>query len=647
MSRPRRTLKSTTKVMENQHDTDNKEMENSQLTKKRKRKRSARYKSSQSNNNDQLQLPETNYSHLTTFQANGQANGSSKTKKKIINYDASGKRTHTCDRCGKSFNNGHALGGHKKYCGKAEFTGRKKKSSRKNSWRKSKGSRTGSNNNNNDGYNSSSNPTSPNTTNNYYQHNQQHQHNQHNQHDQHDQHDQHQHQQLQPPQVHDELSGLKSTLRQWVQQTVLLEQSEESLILQLEQELKTNTRNNDLMHLNKIRALLSHEKGRLTTELVKTDANASAEDVEQVADASMNTVFTILNAHDAQELARILRSTTPSSTSSSSSFTNSNDNHSTHSNHSDHTSSKTNDTQDISLTIDSNVEDGDKRYAPIQYGRLDSLDNERETEQLFTDESRTENFSSMGKESSNQQKTRLATTMTMMMMASSGHNKNEDESCSDVHSNTHVPNVPQQPGQKNTIPQQKQTAVLQVPSEMLNTKPPSEFLSSSSSSSSSSSINGAVSDMFWIQKQGDHLRDSGPGLASPLVWNNEHPPRASPIIEVSSSNGMISMRLSSNETVGNGPTDIRRPSLFVPVHSSAGGVDVSVGIGKAGIGKEEEEETQLTPMQGPLQNNLKVSPLKVETFQIPSSSSSSSSSDSTSYSPSNGKKSILVLDPRQ
>merc|ERR1712166_1682049 len=294
--------------------------------------------------------------------------------------------------------------------------------SRKNSWRKSKGSR-------NDGYNSSSNPTSPNTTNNYYQHNQQHQHNQHNQHDQHDQHQQ---QQLQPPQVHDELSGLKSTLRQWVQQTVLLEQSEESLILQLEQELKTNTRNNDLMHLNKIRALLSHEKGRLTTELVKTDANASAEDVEQVADASMNTVFTILNAHDAQELARILRSTTPSSTSSSSSFTNSNDNHSTHSNHSDHTSSKTNDTQDISLTIDSNVEDGDKRYAPIQYGRLDSLDNERETEQLFTDESRTENFSSMGKESSNQQKTRLATTMTMMMMASSGHNKNEDESCSDA-----------------------------------------------------------------------------------------------------------------------------------------------------------------------------------------------------------------------
>jgi len=88
--------------------------------------------------------------------------------------------------------------------------------------------------------------------------------------------------------------------------------------------------------------------------------------------------------------------------------------------------------------------------------------------------------------------------MTMMMMASSGHNKNEDESCSDVHSNTHVPNVPQQPGQKNTIPQQKQTDVLQVPSEMLNTKPPSEFLSSSSSSSSSSSINGAVSDMFWI-----------------------------------------------------------------------------------------------------------------------------------------------------
>ena len=28
---------------------------------------------------------------------------------------------HVCDRCGKSFTNGHALGGHKKYCSKPQF----------------------------------------------------------------------------------------------------------------------------------------------------------------------------------------------------------------------------------------------------------------------------------------------------------------------------------------------------------------------------------------------------------------------------------------------------------------------------------------------------------------------------------------------
>ena len=44
----------------------------------------------------------------------------SNTNEELINYETSGKRTHTCNRCGKSFKNGHALGGHKKYCGKAE-----------------------------------------------------------------------------------------------------------------------------------------------------------------------------------------------------------------------------------------------------------------------------------------------------------------------------------------------------------------------------------------------------------------------------------------------------------------------------------------------------------------------------------------------
>lgn len=34
---------------------------------------------------------------------------------------------HMCDRCGKSFSNGHALGGHKKYCGKPEFSKNRKK----------------------------------------------------------------------------------------------------------------------------------------------------------------------------------------------------------------------------------------------------------------------------------------------------------------------------------------------------------------------------------------------------------------------------------------------------------------------------------------------------------------------------------------
>lgn len=36
-----------------------------------------------------------------------------------------------CDICGRSgFINGHALGGHKKYCGKSEFKKRKKKSNK-------------------------------------------------------------------------------------------------------------------------------------------------------------------------------------------------------------------------------------------------------------------------------------------------------------------------------------------------------------------------------------------------------------------------------------------------------------------------------------------------------------------------------------
>ena len=45
---------------------------------------------------------------------------SAKEKKKAKSPFAHGSG-HVCDRCGKEFNNGHALGGHKKYCGKPEF----------------------------------------------------------------------------------------------------------------------------------------------------------------------------------------------------------------------------------------------------------------------------------------------------------------------------------------------------------------------------------------------------------------------------------------------------------------------------------------------------------------------------------------------
>ena len=39
-----------------------------------------------------------------------------------INYGSSGIPLYVCDRCGKNdFPNGHALGGHKRYCGKPQY----------------------------------------------------------------------------------------------------------------------------------------------------------------------------------------------------------------------------------------------------------------------------------------------------------------------------------------------------------------------------------------------------------------------------------------------------------------------------------------------------------------------------------------------
>merc|ERR1711871_1876072 len=47
-----------------------------------------------------------------------------KKKESSLSHSSSG---HVCDRCGKAFHNGHALGGHKKYCGKPQFSKKHKK----------------------------------------------------------------------------------------------------------------------------------------------------------------------------------------------------------------------------------------------------------------------------------------------------------------------------------------------------------------------------------------------------------------------------------------------------------------------------------------------------------------------------------------
>jgi len=45
-----------------------------------------------------------------------------KKKSKNFSYDENGERIYVCDRCGRNdFMNGHALGGHKKYCQKPEY----------------------------------------------------------------------------------------------------------------------------------------------------------------------------------------------------------------------------------------------------------------------------------------------------------------------------------------------------------------------------------------------------------------------------------------------------------------------------------------------------------------------------------------------
>ena len=69
------------------------------------------------------------------------------------------------------------------------------------------------------------------------------------------------------PQQYDQLAVLRQTLQQWAKQTVLLEQSEETLMLHLEQELMLGARDNDITHLNRIRTLLKEEKRRIAAEL--------------------------------------------------------------------------------------------------------------------------------------------------------------------------------------------------------------------------------------------------------------------------------------------------------------------------------------------------------------------------------------------
>jgi len=143
-------------------------------------------------------------------------------------------RSHLCDRCGKGFTNGHALGGHKKYCGKAKFSHKKNKYITSSTTMAGTGRKHGGEDQQRLQEEEDHRP-------NFQPHRQ--------------------------PYQYDQLAVLRQTLQQWAKQTVLLEQSEETLILHLEQELMSGARDNDITHLNRIRTLLKEEKKRIAAKL--------------------------------------------------------------------------------------------------------------------------------------------------------------------------------------------------------------------------------------------------------------------------------------------------------------------------------------------------------------------------------------------
>ena len=123
-------------------------------------------------------------------------------------------KKHVCDRCGRSFGNGHALGGHKKYCGKPQFLNKTKKENKKKHKKKYKKKKKKNHHDFSDD-DDTMNDSVDHSTKSYDSY----------------------HQQLEYLcEEHDELNNLKRTLHNWVNQTSLLKKSEENLILRLNQE---------------------------------------------------------------------------------------------------------------------------------------------------------------------------------------------------------------------------------------------------------------------------------------------------------------------------------------------------------------------------------------------------------------------------
>jgi hypothetical protein len=178
---------------------------------------------------------------------------------KSVTLVGGGNKKHVCDRCGRSFGNGHALGGHKKYCGKPQFLNKTKKDNKKKHKKKYKKKKKKKNHHDFSDDDDTMNDSVDHSTKSYDSY----------------------HQQLEYLcEEHDELNNLKRTLHNWVNQTSLLKKSEENLILRLNQELVLGARDGDICHLNKVRNLLKHGKKMIVSEL---KMNSDIDDTNEMA----------------------------------------------------------------------------------------------------------------------------------------------------------------------------------------------------------------------------------------------------------------------------------------------------------------------------------------------------------------------------